>query len=193
MSLMDDFLPHHQFSERHQIVVRCKPGELLDTIQGFEQPRDPVTEIAMHLRQLPARILHRITQSPPPEPFTHATFIPLGRDEDREIVAGLVGRFWRPDFGLVAIGTPSEFIACNPKHTAKLVIGFVAEPIGEATRLTTETRVYCPDRYSLILFTPYWYAIRLVSGLLRRRALGAIRRIAESRSHDASLASTTAP
>jgi hypothetical protein len=97
---------------------------------------------------------------------------------------GLVGKFWnvwRPDFGLLAINSPAEFLACNPPRTAKLVIGFSAEPIGQATRLTTETRVYCPDRYSLIMFTPYWLVIRPVSGLLRRRALGAIRRIAEHR------------
>jgi len=33
---------------------------------------------------------------------------------------------------------------------------------------------------SLERITPYWLAIRPVSGLLRRRALGAIRRIAEA-------------
>ncbi|MGZ3352584.1 MAG: hypothetical protein ACXU89_26990, partial [Xanthobacteraceae bacterium] len=98
---------------------------------------------------------------------------------DREIIAGLVGKFWRPDFGLLAIKSPSEFLTCTPPKTAKLVIGFLAEQIGETTCLTTETRVYCPDRYSLMMFTPYWFAIRPVSSLLRRRALGTIRRIAE--------------
>ena len=67
------------------------------------------------------------------------------------------------------------------------MIGFVAEQVGEATLLTTETRVYCPDRYSLIMFTTYWLIIRPVSGLLRQRALAAIREIAEHRGggHDA--------
>jgi len=120
---------------------------------------------------------------PRPKPFTAATFIPLGREGDREIVGGLVGRFWEiwsGDFGLVAVARPDEFLACNTPRTAKLVIGFSAEPVGAETVLTTETRVYCPDRYSLIMFTPYWLAIRPVSGLLRRRALGAIKKIAES-------------
>jgi len=98
-------------------------------------------------------------------------------------VGGLVGRFWEiwsGDFGLVAVARPDEFLACNTPRTAKLVIGFSAEPVGAETVLTTETRVYCPDRYSLIMFTPYWLAIRPVSGLLRRRALGAIKQIAEA-------------
>ena len=117
-------------------------------------------------------------------PFTAANFSPLGRDGDKEIVGGLVGKFWnfwRPDFGLLAINGPSEFLDANPPKTAKLVLGFLAEQVGEVTLLTTETRVYCPDRYSLIMFTPYWLAIRPVSGLLRRRLLRVIRAIAEQR------------
>jgi len=185
MSLMDRFLPHHQFSERHQITVRCQPGKLLDVIQTFQPPRDRLGDIAMSLRQLPARLMHWLlpTRLPPPTPFTAAKFIPLGREADREIVGGLVGKFWEiwsGDFGLVSLPGPVEFLACNPPKTAKLVISFSAEPVGAETVLTTETRVYCPDRYSLMMFTPYWLAIRPISGLLRRRALNAIRTIAEA-------------
>jgi hypothetical protein len=184
MSLMDTFLPQHQFCERHQVTVRCSPGRLLDIIQDFRPPRDRVGEMAMLIRQLPAGLMHRLAPSrvSPPRPFTPATFTPLGRDGDREIVGGLVGKFWKlwsGDFGLLAVSGPAEFLACNPPNSAKLVIGFTAEVDGAETVLTTETRVYCPDRYSLVMFTPYWLAIRPVSGLLRRRALRAIRRIAE--------------
>jgi hypothetical protein len=186
MSLMEKFLPHYQFVERHQTTVRCRPGELLDIIQAFEPPPDRLTDIAVSARQLPAKLLHFVTRSrrPPPAPFTAANFSPLGRDGDKEIVGGLVGKFWnfwRPDFGLVAINGPAEFLDANPPKTAKLVLGFLAEQAGEVTLLTTETRVYCPDRYSLIMFTPYWLVIRPVSGLLRRRLLSTISGIAERR------------
>jgi len=186
MSLMEEFLPSHQFSVLHQATVRCKPGELLDIIQNFQPPSDRVADVAMFIRQLPARIIHWVAPSrvPLPKPFTAANFTPLGRDGDREIVGGLVGKFWqfwRSDFGLLVVQGPIEFLACNPPKTAKLVIGFLAEQVREATLLTTETRVYCPDRYSLIMFTPYWLVIRPVSGLLRRRMLSAIREIAMHR------------
>jgi hypothetical protein len=183
MSLMEKYLPSYQFSERHQAAMRCGPGELLDIIQNFQPPKDGLSETAMFLRQLPARLMHWAVPSrvPRPSSFTFASFTPLARNGDREIVAGLIGRFWRPDFGLVVVNGPSEFLACNPPKTAKLVIGFVAEQRGEVTLLTTETRVHCPDRYTLMMFLPYWLVIRPVSGLLRRRALGTIRRIVESR------------
>jgi hypothetical protein len=183
MSLIDEFLPQYQFSGRHQTTVRCRPGELLDIIQNFRPTRDRVGDTAMLVRQWPAKVMHWLAPSRAarPRPFTPANFTPLGRDGDREIVGGLIGKFWRPDFGLEVVNGPAEFLACNPPKTAKLVIGFLADEIGEITRLTTETRVYCPDRYSLIMFTPYWLIIRPVSGLLRRRALATIRRLAEQR------------
>ncbi|HKS18492.1 MAG TPA: hypothetical protein VJS63_04695 [Bradyrhizobium sp.] len=183
MSLMETFLPHHQFSEQHQIRIRCPPGELLDTIQAYQPPKDWFGEMAMRVRQLPAKLMHWLAPErvPLPAPFTPASFTPLGRDGDREIVGGLVGRFWRPDFGLITLESPSGFLACNPPRTAKLLIGFRAEQNADATLLTTETRVYCPDRYSIIMFTPYWLVIRPVSGILRRRTLRTIRKMAEQR------------
>src|SRR5215468_9820145 len=122
MSLIDDFLPTYQFSERHQTLVRCRPGELLDIIQNFEPPPDRFTDIMMVVRQIPAGLLHRAAPArfAAPRPFTRANFAPLGRDGDREIVGGLVGRFWRPDFGLVPITGASDFLACDAPGTAKL-------------------------------------------------------------------------
>ncbi|NVN86608.1 MAG: hypothetical protein HXX15_11030 [Rhodopseudomonas sp.] len=186
MSLLDKFLPRYQFSERHHIKVRCGPGELLDVIQEFRPPKDGFSELAMAVRQLPARLLHWLAPArvPRPSPFTLDSFTPLARDGDREIVAGLIGRFWRADFGLCVVDGAAGFLACNPAKTSKLAIGFSTEQIGAVTVLTTETRVYCPDRYSLTMFFPYWLAIRPVSGMLRRRALGTVRRLAESRAHD---------
>jgi hypothetical protein len=40
--------------------------------------------------------------------------------------------------------------------------------------LQTETFVYCPSRSTMLMFTPYWLAIRLASGWIRRRTLNAI-------------------
>jgi len=184
MALIDQFLPDYEFSERHQTMVRCAPGKLLDIVQNFRPPPDRVGDVLMRMRQFPARLMHHAAPAkfPPPQPFTIANFTPLDRDGDREIVGGLVGRFWRADFGLVRIDGPAAFLACKAPCTAKLALGFAVEPVGELTRLTTETRVHCPDRYAFMMFLPYWLIIRPFSGLLRRRALNTIRAIAEGAS-----------
>jgi hypothetical protein len=187
MSLIDHFLPSYQFSERHETRVRCPPGELLDLIQTWEPPRDRFLNVAMALRQMPARLMHALSprQHPAPQTFSQRSFTPLGRDGDRAMVGGLIGQFWRNDFGLVQVASPDAFIAYNAPRTPKLVLGFMAESEGESTRLITETRVYCPDRHSFVMFLPYWLVIRPASGLIRRRMLGAIRAIAERRKSNA--------
>lgn len=40
--------------------------------------------------------------------------------------------------------------------------------------LSTETRIVCADRSAQRHFAPYWYLIRPVSGVIRRRMLRAI-------------------
>jgi hypothetical protein len=62
----------------------------------------------------------------------------------------------------------------QPGH-AKLVMTYIAEPLPGGTRLTTITRVACPDDATRRRFAPYWYLIRPASGFIRMRALRRIR------------------
>lgn len=77
---------------------------------------------------------------------------------------------------------PGFFCRCgasrraSPKRRdAKLVLRF--EVVGLAAGahvLRTETFVHCPSARTRRLFTPYWLAIRLGSGWIRRRTLTAV-------------------
>jgi len=89
------------------------------------------------------------------------------------------GRLWRLDGGLVPIAGADAFARFAEPRTPRLVIGFSANPDPLGTLLTTETRVFCPDCYSLLRFAPYWMLIRVPSGLIRRRSLRAIKAAAK--------------
>ena len=98
-----------------------------------------------------------------------------------ELVYGLIGRFWRTDFGLVTVADGQAFLAFNSPGIAKLALGFSATvQKNGATSLITETRVFCPDLASRLKFAPYWYLVRPVSGLIRGRVLAAIKKSSES-------------
>jgi len=175
-TLIDTYLPTYQFSERHVTSVNASPREVLDVIMDYDFTADGITAILMALRRLPGRVLSRVLpEVAVPRQFTMRTFTPLARDGDREMAAGLVGRFWRLDGGLVAIADGEAFLRYAEAGVPKLVMNFAAEADGNRTRLSTETRVYCPDPASQRRFTPYWYVIRLASGLIRRRFLSRIR------------------
>jgi hypothetical protein len=190
MSLLDRYLPVYQFAEHHSILVSGSPGEILDAVQAYDPSRDRLSHRISILRELPGRWLAKLGFATS-KAFGLSDFIPLDRVGDREMAAGLVGRFWRLDYGLVPLPDAAAFTAFARPGTPKLVIGFLAEPQGEFTRLVTETRVYCPDRRSLLLFAPYWLVIRLPSGLMRRHFLARVKRTVESRRRYAAAADRT--
>lgn len=82
--------------------------------------------------------------------------MPLGRDADRELAFGLLGRFWQRDYGLVRLQEPeAQFARYTEANLAKLVLNFSTEPTPEGqTKLVTQTRVHCTDGSALRSFTP---------------------------------------
>lgn len=182
MSLLHTFLPEHQFSEQHHIRIDAAPGRVLDMVSRLDVSDFPLAKLFLHLRALPARIAaaagkpsaRRIDAG-----FGLHDFTVLGRDGDREFALGLVGRFWQSAGGLIRVEADA-FRAFSEPEVAKLVMTFVAEPLGAGTLLTTRTCVHCPDPASRRRFAPYWGLIRIPSGLIRRMMLRRIKHLAEA-------------
>lgn len=179
MTLIDQFLPVFQFRERHHLLVDAVPAALLDAAMCPDTINDPLLKTFIRLRELPGRLLGSLgmrgTLKDQPA-FGLANFTFLGRDSDREIAFGLVGEFWHLDYGLVPISGPTEFHGFAASGVPKLVLNFSVETVeGNHVRFATETRVFCNDRRSFNRFLPYWWIIRAVSGLMRRRLLNRIR------------------
>ena len=144
MSLLDRYLPLYQFAKRHGIWVHGSPGAILDAIQAYDPSRDRLSLRFTALRELPGRVLVKLGFAGALKAFGLKDFIPLDRDGDREMAADLAGRFWRLDYGLVPLPDAAAFAAFAKPGTPKLVIGFLAEPQGDRTRLVTETRSTAP-------------------------------------------------
>jgi hypothetical protein len=181
MTLIDAHLPVYQFRELHQLLINAAPGDLLDAVDTPGIVEDPWVQWFIRLREAPGRLLSslgyhsRLKDKPA---FGLNDFTRLGRISDREIAFGLAGRFWQFDYGLVAIADTQAFERFGAMGVPKLVLNFSAEVVDAGrTWLRTETRIFCNDRKSLALFLPYWWLIRPVSGLMRRRLL---RRIASA-------------
>ncbi|WP_311222688.1 MULTISPECIES: hypothetical protein [unclassified Acidovorax] len=180
MPLIDQHLPTHDFAERHTLRVRARPGALLDCAADPAIGDDPFIERCIALREAPARLLARLGRPTalPARVFGLADFTPLGRDGDRELAFGLAGRFWQADYGLVPWHAPAS---ADAPGFARLVMNVTATPLPDgATLLATETRVHCPDALSRRRFAPYWWLIRPVGGLIRRRLLQRIAKAAST-------------
>jgi hypothetical protein len=182
-TMADAFLPKFQFSERHSAHVMASPRWVLSAIDELSDADDSLVRALIMLREAPARFASclGLPSALKHQPrFGMRSFTKLGETET-EAAYGLIGRFWRPDFGLCAFSSGEEFLAFERAGVPKLVTSFCISPAETGgSLLVTETRVHCPDRLSLILFTPYWWAIRTASGFIRSRMLTAIKRKAEA-------------
>jgi hypothetical protein len=129
-------------------------------------------------------LLRRPSANRPASTFTlqdilASGFVVLAEEPDREIVLGLVGRFWTLGGGIRRI-SPSEFAGLAEPGYAKAAWNFYLVPqTGGTTHLVTETRVLCTDEASRRAFLRYWRLIGPFSGLIRRQMLATVRKEAE--------------
>ena len=172
-------MPQYQFSEKHKLLTPAKPGALLDAALQPGVSEDPWARRFIQLRELPDRLRGALgghSRLAAQAPFGINNFTLLGRDGDREIALGLVGKFWQADYGQVRIADADSFANFSEPGFAKLVLNFSTRSASDGgTWLHTETRVFCNDSTSLRRFTPYWWLIRPVSGLIRQRLLTRVR------------------
>lgn len=181
MDLMNQFLPQWQFGERHELTLDgVLPAQAFASIVPGLSAQDPLIANAIALRELPGRVLRTLGLSGntlPPQAFGFHSFKLLGQTSAREVAFGLAGRFWQLDYGLRPIADADAFTTLTDQP--RLVLNVCVEPVGDhSSRLITHTRVHCPTDEQRRRFTPYWYAIRPVSGLIRQRLLQRIARVA---------------
>jgi hypothetical protein len=103
-------------------------------------------------------------------------FVKVEEAPGRELVFGLVGRFWKPRGDLRAV-TREEFLAFGEEGWAKAAWNLAVAPShGGKTELSTETRVLCFGDSARRRFRLYWAFIAPFSDLTRRELLRGVRR-----------------
>lgn len=182
--LADQFLPTYQFSERHlSTPIASTPSIILHQIGAYDDQGDAVLNTLLTIRELPSRLYAKLGSRNDLSNrgrFGFSDFQLLQRT-DTEVAYGLVGHFWKLDYGLIQLNSPHEFMGEKCKAMPKLVMSFTVTPAqGQSYQLLTETRVYCPSRWSAAKFLPYWVTIRFFSGWIRQRILKRVKEAAEA-------------
>ena len=170
--LIDEFLPSYDFSEKHNIMIHAKTERVFRVLNEIDLCESPIIRWLFRLRGLPAK---NVTL----RDLRKIRFETLGEVENKEILLGLAGRFWKikGDLRKVDAGNFREF---DEKGFAKAVWDFSLDELGGETRLTTETRIQCLDAKSRKSFGFYWMFIRPFSGLIRREMLKSVKLRAEA-------------
>ncbi|PCE29713.1 hypothetical protein [Burkholderia ubonensis] len=170
------FIPSFGFHEIHQSrPIDADARRIIDAVASLDMRADPIVDALLTVREFPSTVIGALrNEAARRERFGFDTFTLLQRD-DRSLTLGLVGRFWRPDPDIRTIDDADSFMRHAAPRDAKLVLRFQVVECGRgAHALRTETFVHCPTMRTRLLFTPYWMAIRLASGWIRRRTLAAV-------------------
>lgn len=177
---IDRYLAVYDVRTAHATEVDATPTETYRAVRDLDLGRSLPIAALFALRGLPHLVTGKVrpSRSITLQTVLQAGFTVLEEQPPNEFVMGAVGRFWRPDSGLVSI-TPEEFRPFDEPGYAKAALSFRVEERGGGSLLATETRVACIDASARRKFSVYWRVIGPFSGLIRRLMLDQVKRRAE--------------
>jgi hypothetical protein len=170
---IDRFMPRHEVSARYQTSFHGSIEDAYSATRRLDMRDSKIVRWLYFLRGLPEAGLTF-------DGMLRWGFILLADDPPREIVFGLIGRFWTPSAQIQTV-TSDAFVAFDQPGFAKVAgnIAFTPQEDGNVC-VTTETRVRCLDKASLRYFRLYWSIIGPFSGMIRKEWLRLIKRQAEA-------------
>jgi hypothetical protein len=180
---LDAVAPAYQFREQHSLTIEADPASVMRAVKSVSADDIALFQSFVVIRRFgrsgPESILTAPARQPIVDVATRTTFILLA-DDAHEIVLGSV--LSAPDLSVrTRVREAQAFRSLLDPGVVKAAINFRIEAAtNEATRLSTETRVFCTDAEALGRFTPYWRTIFPGSWILRVTWLRAIARRAEA-------------
>ena len=177
---LDEFMPEYDVAARYDISVQASPAETATALEHADFSELRLTKLLLGLRTL-GRKRPDSSAGTQVERLRRAGFIELANVPQREIVFGVVGRFWRPDSGIITGLSAEEVVVFHTEGYAKAVWNFaiVAES-EQVTRVTTETRIQTFGRSARWRLRAYWLIVGPFSGIIRKEMLALVKRNAEA-------------
>jgi len=187
--LLDQIMPVYSFNEVHTIHVKAPRSRTYRAIKEVTADEIPLFRALMTIRMLPTRLTGKSGRGeanwkkPLLDEIQKAGFVLLAEENDREIVIGTVGQFWKMSGGVVrGITDAHDFLAFNRKGYAKAAMNFhIKQSTNGLVTIRTETRIHALDVTSRRKFARYWKVVHPGSALIRAMWLRAIKRRAEQR------------
>lgn len=172
LSLIDEIMPDSDVSATYSILIQASSENVYKMLdEGI--PVGSITKLLMGLRSIP-RFFRKTKTTLPQDPFYR-----LKQLQDREIVLGIAGQFWKPVSKIVPIYSLQEFLDFQQDGYCKAAMNMkIVEKAPRQSLLSTETRVLCYGSAKKH-FKDYWRLIGPFSGLIRLEMLRKIRKKVE--------------
>lgn len=183
--ILDEFVPEFSFSEQHSIRIKAPPEHIFEVLSSLTPAHVPLSGFLMSIRALPSFFLRgehygKLDHHPFLRQPSRLGFILLAEKPEKEIVLGVVGRFWKPSGGICReLEGPTDFVNFHRPGYVKVGWNFLLEEQDSSCTLRTETRIAPTDSGARWKFGLYWAIVRPGSGLIRRAILKTVKRLSE--------------
>jgi len=175
--LIDEALPACDAAARYTIEVNAPLERVYAAVQRVDLAQSTITRWLLVLRGLsrPSRKTTLTLAN-----FIESGFVFLGEEPPRELLLGVVGKFWTPTGCVQRLDAAGFRSFAQPGFAKAAWNFFLREKREGVTELATETRVLCFDAQSRRRFRLYWFFVGPFSGWMRREALRLVKKEAES-------------
>src|SRR5262249_16957474 len=159
---LDEVLPTFDVSSKYSIRVRATPDRIYHVLQEGV-PTGMLTKALMMLRKIPRFLAGRKKR----QSFrTDNAFYKLKQSQNREVVIGIIGQFWKPVYKPWPVDNLDQFLEFQKEGYCKAALNLRISPFNSRECIvSTETRVvgYGSAKEP---FANYWRLIAPFSGLI---------------------------
>jgi hypothetical protein len=168
--MIDELLPTWDVATRHRVEIHAPAAVVYRQVRGLDMSRSWGIRALFRLRGMPS-------DAGTLEGLQRAGFALLVEQPRRELVLGVIGKFWTS--GRPRPTDAEHFRVFSLPGYAKGAWNFVIDEEPDRVVLTTETRVLCLDDTSRQMFRRYWRVIRPFSGWIRQKGLAIVKEESE--------------
>ncbi len=170
-------LPRWEWGMRQRILIRRPPSDVYAALKSVELADMRMARLLSALRFKAKGGAE--SQRKFEDVMGEGGWVTLVDNPGREVITGLIGRFWQRDAGIVRVRNAKDYYLFAEPGYAKLAFAYCLRKSSSGTDLTVATHVHATDAGAAKRFLPYWALIRVGAALTVRSGLRAIRRRAE--------------
>lgn len=157
---LNELMPEFEQRLVQEITIQASPEEVRSAIESMELSDMPLADILAWIRNL-----GRASEEHPATFQQAATAfgaLPIVTKQPHEIADGLIGQFWRRDYGIRLMRHVEEFRAFKDPAFTKAITNFWFDGYREGkTVVRTETRIHSLGSKSRRKFHGYWSIVSL--------------------------------
>lgn len=161
--MIETYLPHFHYNEIHSKIINASADVIYNKLRHLNFHSSWISRWLFNLRGLST------TNMTFDRMVDNGSFFTMYEKENEEWIVGLMAKSFRSTENL-QLG--ENFTEWDPGTGVKIAWNFKLHGLADGkVKVSTETRVQCLNRKTLLIFSVYWFFVRPFSGIIRLEML----------------------